>query len=1397
MDPEGTEPVQGMKVHAIITRSKALQKLSKDPNLQETILPGITNEEKKESVQVQVPVAINNNSSMTPGPPGQPAPLSKETEQKQGAIKQEPVEISEVLQCPEYTIAHTEGAVQITGSSEKPHQTSGNQELPLEVKPQGMVARSEAPQKHSKDPNLRETILPRITYEEKKESVQVQIPVPINNNSSMIPGPPGQPAPLSKETELKQVTVKQELAEISEARQCPGYTIAHTEDAVQITRPFEKTHQTSDNQELLLEVQPQGMAAKSEAPKKHFQDLERQETELPDRTCKENAMSLQVQVRVKQEPVEHLEVLQNPECNADCAVEIPVSSEKPLQTSKHEELRQASCEKVYRQVMPRIPPQDPRRAVSSRVEIPVGESHFSKFMLSLVTHEPVPLVGLGAVVECRSFKQPTFYLCLTCAEKVSKNQICNHIMSDCHQYNYLLLQYPDLVLDWKKNPTEVAWWLQDHERVLDVQVMKLDLSMYNKVASVPCATALDVLQLSGKERSQNRTRPSVSPGLAPIIVNKWTPLPQEIPETPPQHPGKNDSPRDQWRPGESFPIEEAIPHQEAVLIAEPFQTVQTALDPEQDTNPSESVCLSDEESEVPAVPLEQSPDLKEADRLGVDSAVEMGKHGGAPQGSEPQNSGQAEATKAETEPAQASPGEPWPNLKGMAMDKVPVEKSCRTLMDLQTYMEDPHRTQPLVGVSALIECHSEKQTSFYLCMACCLVLKTHIIEHIIGPKHRSSYLMKRRPDIFREWSAPQDSAKRSSYLLEVAKEVEREELGGVKEIQKVPLDSTTYLDVKSAPFDKALNLVQTIYKKQNLGDLQIHVTPAQRPVTVKKEKVEIEESCEESIQDPQISGSGMSRGVENLTNAATTSREHQLDSWSKTPLIGLQKVIKCASVERCSPPFYLCQACSTKLTGNLQSIINHLISVQHQYFYIKSCHPKRLEKEEAAGSLTCGLTDLVQFVAKKLEQEEGCGTFQVFTMSKKVYERLKQGNYEYCMKMLNLRNDVEEGQSCKKPAARSLGQTTQRSDCPSTVHMAHPDPLVSGSLCPAELRTQKITIVKTHLESSRALAAHHPSDPSSCPSLQSCTNLHLASSYSEYVLPRTSKPRARTPGSTQDSSNSPSLSDTLSVTKLPPEKDDDPTQPAPSSLANDVKFSIGQDGVQGQQIASLMLSDRNSRHKLGDEHPWNYENRQFTSCFTLGKQSPWVCSPKDGAPNNHLPDRAPIPPGTQKPMVKGGHCSNNILISPSKTVSRQEVLPVFLDSSKLAHDQTMHFRGVQDADTNSGSECMVKEWHSKEGTNRISSSNKTHCTTCLPASDCSRSMSAEGVPQSVSILGKRRRQSSSTQCHTRNDNTRRPSSDFDPPPLKIPGLDYGDSEKIPAEKLLTCWKTVIGKEGGL
>lgn len=42
--------------------------------------------------------------------------------------------------------------------------------------------------------------------------------------------------------------------------------------------------------------------------------------------------------------------------------------------------------------------------------------------------------GLSNILECRRISQPTFFLCLNCAEKVNRENFCDHMTSERHQH---------------------------------------------------------------------------------------------------------------------------------------------------------------------------------------------------------------------------------------------------------------------------------------------------------------------------------------------------------------------------------------------------------------------------------------------------------------------------------------------------------------------------------------------------------------------------------------------------------------------------------------------------------------------------------------------------------------------------------------------------------------------------------------------------------------------------------------------------------------------------------------------------------------------------------------------------------------------------------------------------
>ncbi|KAJ8386269.1 hypothetical protein AAFF_G00174650 [Aldrovandia affinis] len=1218
---------------------------------------------------------------------------------------------------------------------------------------------------------------------------------------------PQEPIQVPQPIDTEQVTVKQE--------QVRGQVCS--EEPIQVPQPIDTEQATN-----VMEVVPSSVAAQKpiQGPEPHDTELFTVRENVTQRpTPPEQSVLGLKSTKIKQAAVGQVEIcadLQDPEFTEANTGDPPAP--KPDETGSaplHEE-------KVSWQMNSRMSLQDPRMFVAKRATIPVGESHLSKFMLSFMTGKREPLIGRGAVVECRSFKQPTFYLCLTCTKKINKNCICNHIISGDHQYCYIESLYPDLIPDWMKNPTDVAWWVEGHEEIWDVQVMKLDLNSYEKVASAPFDLALALLQVIRRERNQSYLQPLVTPGQRLIIVHNWGVPHQEALGMQPQDPSRC---RAQSQRG-AF-IEETVQHQE------------TPFGQEQDSDCIEFVCVSEKRVQSPGRPQKPSQDLKEVERQRVTNVVETAEHGGAHQepAEEPKYADQAKAVNTKAVPAQASPSEAWPGLKGT--EKVPAERVGRSSVDLRAYVEDPQRTQPVVGLNALIECRSDKQPPLYLCVACSTQLnKTPVIDHVIGNKHRLSYLGSRRPDLFMGWNNSQDSATMFSNLMEMAREVECEEQDGVREIQEVSLDSAAYTEVKSMPFDKALNLLQIICKEQDRSDLH----PL---VTVKQERIEYQACPEQPRQVPQHIDTDQGSAPEEKPTPVemVTHQECRSGSGAKTPMIGLQLVIECRNVEEQPPPcLYICQACSVKLTGDQRSINKHLSSVQHQYFYIKSCHPSRFETEKKAGRMVCGMTDLVQFVAKKLEEDEGSGSFQVMNMSKVFYEKFKQGNYEECIKMLKGCDSVEEKQTCRKIRERNIiqhtdsagvtlpyltapcgpGKTLQSSGPGSYVSRDSPTtrtpPIVSNRAVPAKNRTKQTAgqrLWPDHLASPGDSAAHRPSTATRCPSREGGPIRPLAPRQPDHVSHGTSKPQSLSSLSPTGPARSPR--DTLShrpavATELPPVRAASrphPSQTATSSRAASTRRSgANEDVVQGEQISTVgrLLSPaadkgfsttgaRKRPHheeEPGDEAPWNYENRQFSSgpCETSvpqSKPSRGVHDPRGSAPPDlHLSDMAP-----------GGRCSSNIVIGLSRMVVEKESPSSRGGLERGAREPVPKCptsgKAARDLDGESSDQGLKKERCSEDGSSRItlSSSQIPHLTaTARPVS-----ATAGRVPQTASHSRKRPSCQSAGTQHKATDGAtiRRPSNSS--PPVKIPGLDYNDSQESPAERFLTCWKATTGGEG--
>ncbi|XP_065139425.1 uncharacterized protein [Paramisgurnus dabryanus] len=172
------------------------------------------------------------------------------------------------------------------------------------------------------------------------------------------------------------------------------------------------------------------------------------------------------------------------------------------------------------------------------------------------------------------------------------------------------------------------------------------------------------------------------------------------------------------------------------------------------------------------------------------------------------------------------------------------------------------------------------------------------------------------------------------------------------------------------------------FKEPFSTDFEAHAVEAQSHTSVK-----------EKIPLPSQSPSSQIQSIEDTPKSCT----------KKNPLIGLQAVIKCQSVDGNPPPCcYLCQLCSMKLKK--KNVISHLTGLQHRQSYIEVFHPQLLSniKQECHNE-----NERLDDIAMQLEQQDGRGQIKVMRLSACLISEVMHRDYHWCMKILNCGASVE------------------------------------------------------------------------------------------------------------------------------------------------------------------------------------------------------------------------------------------------------------------------------------------------------------------------------------------------------------------------------------------------------
>ncbi|XP_068432131.1 uncharacterized protein [Clinocottus analis] len=153
-----------------------------------------------------------------------------------------------------------------------------------------------------------------------------------------------------------------------------------------------------------------------------------------------------------------------------------------------------------------------------------GCSHLSIY-LKVMGADREPIIGMDFVWECRGLSSKPFFLCESCKVMLSSNDICQHMISKDHQFNFIssqksqflyfwpenyLLKHPDMYLEkWMKLELlkDIAQCLSKQERYVktDAQLILLVPELYEHVRTAPFSKALEIVKNIKKEQKLSVT----------------------------------------------------------------------------------------------------------------------------------------------------------------------------------------------------------------------------------------------------------------------------------------------------------------------------------------------------------------------------------------------------------------------------------------------------------------------------------------------------------------------------------------------------------------------------------------------------------------------------------------------------------------------------------------------------------------------------------------------------------------------------------------------------------------------------------------------------------------------------------------------------------------------------
>ncbi|XP_058609769.1 uncharacterized protein si:ch211-199g17.2 isoform X2 [Onychostoma macrolepis] len=614
-----------------------------------------------------------------------------------------------------------------------------------------------------------------------------------------------------------------------------------------------------------------------------------------------------------------------------------------------------------------------------------------------------PIVGLNSITEVLAYNQPALYFCDVCILRITKADIRNHIMGSIHRYNYIKSHHAhgwtsDTDLTLLARPLmDIAKKVEKKEGTGDIQVLGVDEVIYKEMTSIPVPDAF--AQMKKIKDQRNHDAPN-------LLVHNST----SGKETSAQGQQESDNMN-----GTAQPNLGCLVPTQCVSTTPSRSKCSSVIEPQQvSTNPTPNPSLH--RTAGPVKPLFTCQDVSTTQSL-VDSHVSSRmpflESSPAPVLSQHINQHQPISGRSFQRYIMSSENQCFTEARTISVVRpprqcIPIRILCENDI-VHAGEDDGNSSVQSFGVHYESHPLHLAQTIPYEIQ---LQTPSLSVSHMVP---ESTLDLTNRHGFFRNESSP-DSPEPFRDVEIVIKQIRTQMLTEA-------LESATTHDL--SPFHDESNLQEPV----NTG-WEAHEEPQSDTLT--------EENTFVFSQSPIVQSP--------LTQSPSDqfqSIEDFLENYNgRKPLIGLQAVIKCQSVDGNPPPCcYLCQLCSLKLKK--KKIFSHLTGCDHQRNYLKALHPQLLPKKRKHRNTN----DMLEDIAIQLEKEDGRGHIKVMRLSACLISEVLEKDYHWCMKLLNCGGDVGwrsgllsfkegtnttgPGQTLKRPAESVLPPSDNNTTGPS------------------------------------------------------------------------------------------------------------------------------------------------------------------------------------------------------------------------------------------------------------------------------------------------------------------------------------------------------------------------------